>query len=236
MRAPTRSLLAFAALALSCAAARSASLEVVPTAVELPAKGGAAQMRLVNHGDAPVEVQVEAFAWAQNGTETLSDSEDIVLSPPQARLNPHAFQIVRLMVAPASDAGTERAFRVVVTQLPDPKSAEMGARVLLQFSVPLFAGDGALPASRLAWTLRRAGGELSLQVRNSGTRRAKFTKLELVSAQGERRAVSPQPLVYVLAGATRSWTPAGPAGEGIHLEGFDDVAGKRFSVPLSISD
>lgn len=234
MRAPTRSLLALAALVAFCAAAQAASLEVVPTVIELPAKGGAAQMRLVNHGDAPVEVQVEGFAWTQDGKETLSDSDDIVLSPPQARLDPHGFQIVRLLVEPGT--GAERAFRVIVTQLPDPKSTETGTRVLLQFSVPLFAGDGALPASRIDWSLHRAGGALSLQARNGGTRRAKFSKLELVSAGGERRAVSPQSLVYVLAGAMRSWTIAAAAGDRFHLEGYDDIAGKRLFISLAVSD
>lgn len=228
----TRSGLALAALIASAAAAGAASLEVVPTLLELPAKGGATQLRLVNHGDKAVEVQVEGFAWTQDRGETLSDSDAIVLSPPQAHLEPHATQIVRLLVTSA--AQVERAFRVVATELPDPRERANGARVLLQFSVPLFAGDGAADSAHVVWTLRASG---ELLARNDGARRGKYTGLTLVAGDGTRRAVSPQSLVYVLSGAARSWAvPAMSPGESLRLEGYDDIAGKRFSLALTAGD
>jgi fimbrial chaperone protein len=223
-------------LALSFAAqAHAASLEVVPTAIDLPAKGGPAQLRLVNHGNEAVAVQVEAFAWTQSASgETLGDSDDIVVSPPLARLAPLSSQIVRLLVANARPGAPERAFRVVVTQLPDPGQAQQGMRVLLQFSVPVFAGDGALDAAAVTWSLRRDGGTPRLQASNTGPRRAKFTDLVLAGSDGQK-PVAQQSLVYVLAGATRSWSVAMPSGD-ISLEGVDDIAVRRFHVPLSASD
>jgi len=215
--------------------ATAVSLEVVPTTIELPAKGGPAQLRLVNHGDKPVNVQIETFAWKQDGGETLVDSDDIALSPPFAHLNPQSSQIARLLLAPPAQTGSERAFRIVVTQLPDPDDTESGTHVLLQFSVPMFAGDGKSPS--LSWSLRRNGNGLSLEASNRGSTRAKFTNLELLSAEGKHEPVSSHGLVYVLAGATRSWSLSSTASSTSYkLEGDDDGAMRRFSIPLAVTD
>lgn len=184
-------------LGFAAAEANAASLEVVPTQIELPTKGGPAQLRLVNHGDRPVDVQIESFAWKQNGNETLDDSDDIALSPPFAHLNPLSSQIVRLLL--------------------------------------LFAGDGK--GSAISWSLHRRESGLDLDADNSGPRRAKFTNLELVSADGSKRPISSHGLVYVLAGVTRSWRfPGVGASEGFRLEGDDENGRRRFAIPLAVTD
>jgi fimbrial chaperone protein len=230
-----RALASIAVLLALCTPACAASLEVVPTVIELPAKGGPAQLRLVNHGNEPVAVQVEAFAWTQSPTgETLGDSDAIVVSPPLAHLAPLSSQIVRLLVAPAPSATQEGAFRVVVTQLPDPVQPQQGMRVLLQFSVPVFEGDGPTDTASVAWSLKRNGATLSLEAHNTGARRAKFTDLVLVGPDG-RQPIAQKALVYVLGGATRAWSVAPLAGN-LTLEGVDDIAGRRFRIPLAASD
>ncbi len=229
---------AIAALLLSCGTARAGSIEVAPTTIELPARGGTAQLRLVNHAAKDVAVQIEAFAWRQEGAETLADSDDIVLNPPLARLKPMGSQIVRLLVQPAGGA-VERAFRVVVTELPDPADKSEGMRVLLQFVVPLFAGDTGKSGARLDWSLRRAGTGLRVEVRNSGARRAKFGTLTLVSSKGERWPLAAGSLVYVLAGSTRVFAldkAFARPGETLHLEGSDADTDKRLALPLVAAD
>lgn len=227
------------ALALSLAApgaCRAASLEVVPTLIEVPSTGGMTQLRLVNRDTKPADVQIESFAWRQNGGERLEDSDEIVLSPPLARLKPLSSQIVRLFVSP-SNAAAERAFRILVTQLPDGTGSQAGARVLLQFSVPLFAGDGRAKGPRVTWALRRDGPRLRLDARNAGASRAKFSGLELAGPNGAHARISPVSLTYVLAGATRSWIVSEPGLQGaLRLEGNDEAAHDRISLPLEISD
>jgi fimbrial chaperone protein len=223
------------AAVLQAASASAASLEVVPTTIELPAKGGPAQLRLVNHGDKPVNVQIETLAWKQDGNEALVDSDEIALSPPFAHLNPSSSQIVRLLLPPPAQPEAERAFRVLVTQLPDPNDKDMGAHVLLQFSVPLFASDGK--AASLSWALHHDGAGLTLEAQNLGSRRAKFTNLELVTTEGRHLPVSAHGLVYVLAGATRRWAlPDAKPSDRFRLEGDDDSAQRRFSISLDVTD
>jgi fimbrial chaperone protein len=210
----------------------AASLEVVPTTIQLPAAGGPAKLRLVNHGNAPVSVQIEAMSWTQAGSESLSDSDEISFSPPFARLDPHGSQIVRFLLSP-SPAGEERAFRVIVTQLPEAY-AGAGAKVLLQFSVPVFEGDGG--TGDVIWSLHRDDDGFRLDARNTGPAHAKFTDLVLIDAAGARKPVSPQRLVYVLAASVRSWRLRMPAGDTFRLEGNDEISRGRVSVPISVSN
>jgi fimbrial chaperone protein len=220
-------------LAATPQAMRAASLEVVPTTIEMPAAGGTAQLRLVNQGNEAVDIQIESFAWTQNGAESLAASDDIIVSPPFVRLDPRRSQIVRLLLAPPAQSQTERSYRILVTQLPDPAAITQGPRVLLQFSVPLFSGDGHAPD--VTWTEFKENTGVRLEAHNSGARRAKFTNLELVSHSGQRRRVSSHALTYVLAGATRAWSVGDIAStEGLSLEGDDDRAGRHISIPLAI--
>ncbi len=72
MRAQAASKALLPALAVSAAlagAASAASIEVVPTLLELPEAGGATQLRLINHAAEPADVQIESFAWTQDGEE-----------------------------------------------------------------------------------------------------------------------------------------------------------------------
>jgi fimbrial chaperone protein len=225
---------ALAASTLCAAACQAASIEVVPIALELPAAGGPTKLRLVNHGDDAVNVQVEAFAWKQDGGEAFADTDAVVLSPPLAHLEPRASQIVRLLVQPSPDKG-ERAFRIVVTQLPDMRKAVAGAKVLLQFNVPLFVGDGPRAAADLHWSLHRESAGLRLAVHNEGARRGKLVDLALVGAAA-RLPVASGALTYVLAGAKRSWNIEGAPPEGLRLEGYDEMAGRRIAVPLAVTD
>src|SRR5262249_233 len=159
--------------------------------------------------------------WTQNGTEMLDDSDEIALSPPFAHLRPQSSQIVRLLLAPSGPPQPERAYRILVTQLPDTDDKQSGSHVLLQFSVPLFAGDGK--ATALSWSVHRSTAGLDLDVSNTGARRAKFTNLELVSADGTKHPVSSHGLIYVLAGTTRTWNfPGVAASDSFRLEGDDE--------------
>jgi fimbrial chaperone protein len=189
-------------LAPPCAAS---GLEVSPITVELPAEGGAASLYLANQGSEPVAVQVEAFAWRQDAQgERLTPSDSIAVSPPLARLAPGQKQTVRLLVKPEPGAMSERSFRIVVSELPPPPRAN-AVRMLLQFSIPVFAGHAGAPP-KLEWTAERRPEGTWIAARNTGLKRVKLSDLEFVAADG--RKVQAQPaarLAYVLAGTTRAF-------------------------------
>jgi fimbrial chaperone protein len=190
-----------AALLLFAMPAVAGGLQVSPVTLELPAQGGASALYIVNQGAAPTSVQIEAFAWRQGKSgETLVASDAIAISPPLAQLKPGQRQTVRLVVKPDPSAAAERSFRLIVSELPGGARTH-AVRMLLQFSVPVFAGDPNA-AAKVEWRARPRPDGIWIIAHNAGTKRAKLRDLEFkVANKGLYKSKSP--LAYVLAGATR---------------------------------
>jgi fimbrial chaperone protein len=186
----------------------ASGLEVAPVTLDLPAQGGAGSLYLVNRGTDPLAVQVEAFAWVQTAEgEQLAPSNAIALSPPLAQLAPGQKQTVRLLVKPDPAAAGERAFRVLVTELPPPTRTD-AVRMLLQLSIPVFASNAASRA-RVDWTADRKPDGMWIVARNTGSKRAKLRELEFIADGAKGRAQPASRLTYILAGATRTFKVAG---------------------------
>src|ERR1700733_1954974 len=133
-----RSLAAAALLLCAAVPATAGSIEIAPTTIEIPASGNAV-VYVTNNGNTPVVAQIQPYDWQQSAQgESLTPSNALEVSPPMSRLVPGQRQIVRLAVPPGS-TGTEKSYRILVSELPDPQSPPaQGVRVLLQFSVPVF--------------------------------------------------------------------------------------------------
>src|SRR5215831_17602613 len=79
-------------------AAGAASLQVAPVTLEIPAPGASATLKLRNEGSAALNAQIRVFRWTEvNGEEKLEPTDDVVASPPIARLAPKADYVVRLV-------------------------------------------------------------------------------------------------------------------------------------------
>ena len=115
-------------------------LDVAPTTLDLqPDRAGL--FFVTNHGARPITVQIEAMDWRQQdtgGPGRLTPSTVLLTSPPMARIAPGGRQSVRVLAR--GPAQRERAFRLLVSQLPDAADDGDGVHVLLQFSVPVFVG------------------------------------------------------------------------------------------------
>jgi fimbrial chaperone protein len=214
-----------AALFFAVTPSFGASLEVAPTKLAVDDKGSAT-LTLANRGKEPIIVQIEGFAWEQAGGEdVLKPSNDVLVSPPMARIAPGGTQTVRVMVKPGAASKVERTYRILASELPDPVNNEARTiRVLLQFNIPLFAGAPAKAAPQVAWDASAGAQGLALSARNLGAAHVKFTKLELVTPSGKRMPVKSKGIPYVLAGATRNWTIGGAfgAGEKLIVEAMSD--------------
>ena len=202
------------------------SISVSPTTIELPAEGGTAALYVVNHGSQAVMTQVECFDWRQvDGKDRLEPSQDLQVSPPIARVVPGGRQTIRLQVGPSTDSA-ERTFRLLVSELPDSQAVTpRSIHVLLQFSVPVFAGNTNSAPSSLVWVAILNGDRLSISARNEGITRAKLTNLHLTTLDGDQHVLVPEGLRYILGGATQSWTINAPgfvAGEKLRIEGYNE--------------
>jgi len=207
-----------AALFFAVSPSFGASLEVAPTKLVIDGKG-ATTLTLANRGAEPIIVQIEGFSWEQvNGEDVLKPSTDVLVSPPMARIAPGGKQTVRVMVKPGGEAGRERTYRILASELPDPVNADPRTiRVLLQFNIPVFAGAPSKAAPQVAWDASADAHGLALSARNLGAAHVKFTKLELIEPSGKRVPVKSKGVPYVLAGETRSWAIGGGFGAGEKL-------------------
>jgi fimbrial chaperone protein len=194
----------------------STILDVAPTTLELK-PGAAGLFFITNHGARDVTVQIEAADWRQeNGRDVTAPSQELLASPPLAHIGPGARQSVRVMARPTG-AG-ERAYRLLVSELPDPAAGGEGVHVLLQFSVPVFVHHDPRVAAQLSWSSARG----RLIAANTG---AQTVKLDSVIVDGARRPG----LVYLLPGTTRD---IGPVGQG-HVRVHDERSGTDIAADVA---
>ncbi len=233
-RAAAAAFAAFAAFAVVASGQAAAdSLEVSPTRLSLDTHR-AGVLNVVNRGDEPITAQVEAFDWRQEGgTDRLDPSQTLQVSPPIVRLAPGQKQIVRVRVTSNVESGSEQAFRLVASELPNPTSKRAGTvSVLLQFKIPVFVGATVRTPRRLIWTANPAGNDLALRVSNGGVSHVKLTGLHVLSSDGQNLTIEPESFFYVLAGGTREWTisEAGVTpGTQLRIEGKDESDGTRIN-------
>jgi fimbrial chaperone protein len=194
----------------------STILDVAPTTLDLK-PGAAGLFFITNHGARAVTVQIEAADWRQeNGRDVTTPSQELLASPPLAHIAPGARQSVRVMARTAGDG--EQAYRLLISELPDPDAGEEGVHVLLQFSVPVFVRHDPHAVPQLSWSARQG----RLIAANTG---AQTVKLDSVAIDGAARPG----LVYLLPGAVRD---IGPAGQG-HVRVHDERSGTDIAADIA---
>ena len=197
----------------------AASLQVAPISVELAPGAQAEALWLSNTGDQPIQAQVRVMAWSQDAEgDRLEPSRELMPSPPIVAIAPGERQLVRIVRPQAGAVPAERAFRLLVDELPDPRQpASSGLQFLLQYSVPVFVlPPGATPAdtpgprpptdaSALSASVEGRGEHARLVVVNRGARRVRLSELARVDASGAETPLVAGLVGYVLAGQRMHW-------------------------------
>jgi fimbrial chaperone protein len=192
------------------------TLDVAPTTLDL--KSGAAGLFFItNHSARDVTVQIEAADWRQeNGRDITAPSQELLASPPLAHIAPGARQSVRVMARPPGEG--ERAYRLLVSELPDVEVGGDGVHVLLQFSVPVFVRHDPRAVAQLSWSSRQG----RLIAANTGAQTIKLGGVTIDEAHKPG-------LVYLLPGASRD---LGPAGQG-HVRVHDERSGTDIAADIT---
>ena len=201
--------LSLSATALASGAAVASGLQVSPVSVTIAATQNADGLWLSNTGDRPMHVQVRAYRWTQeNDADRLEPTRELLVSPPMLELPAGERQLVRAIRtgAPPAD-GAQRAFRVIIDELPVPGNQAKGLQYVLRYSLPIFVEPAGAPASppALQWALRQVGEQRLLEVTNSGGTHAQLADLAVIDRAGQRTVVAPGLLGYVLPGARMRW-------------------------------
>lgn len=239
---PSARRVALLGLVLAGLAARIAHagvLEVAPTTVKIGERNHSAVFYVTNRGADPVSVQVEALDWSQaTGRDALTPSETLIASPPMAVLAPGQRQVVRLLAQARTGETAERAFRLIVSELPAPGAPEaQRVRVLLQFSVPVFEAPAKASEAPLAWSASLEAGQVVLTARNPGGDHVQLLDAAAIAPDGRRLEADPPALSYVLGGATRQWTVDGRglvAGDSLKIRRREGAGGQVLATSVVI--
>ncbi len=178
------------------------AFKVLPLGLTLEGDRTSAALRLINTGEAPVTVQVEAVAWTQDerGTDRYAPTGELIYFPRLLTLGAGAEGVVRVAYQGPTVAGRERAFRLYAEEIPEPDGKRW--RMALRLGVPVFVRPARLGPAR--WRLRRVEvhpGRVTVRVENPGARHARIRRVLLRDAGGAwSQAVAGW---YLLPGASR---------------------------------
>src|SRR5665811_2363992 len=152
--------------------ARAAALQITPVLIELLGGARTSTIQVENKGGGATTMQVRVFSWAQSpDDDVLTQTEELVASPPIFSVPDGGAQIVRLVlrVAPAA---TEQAFRVMLDEIP---AAAQGTAVVvaLRVSLPVFVIPSTARPPVLQWRLESGpDGNPRIVAANKGGRYA----------------------------------------------------------------
>jgi fimbrial chaperone protein len=146
------------------------AFKVTPIKVFLEAKTKTTSFTITNEGEEPITVEIGAVSWGQGekGEDRYDTTKDLVVFPKIVTLNKGEDRLIR--VGNQSRAGGEReaTYRIFVKELPVTKPGEIGLRMALQMSIPVFVAplkekkkheilDSQLSEGKIAFTIRNDG-------------------------------------------------------------------------------
>ncbi|WP_199912362.1 fimbria/pilus periplasmic chaperone [Stenotrophomonas sp. SAU14A_NAIMI4_8] len=231
-----------AALALGLAStfvlAPSAHAGVVieATRVVYPAQEREVTIKLNNRGERPVLVQT----WLDNGDASASPESIRVpfnLTPPMARMDPKAAQVLRLMhTGEAMPSDRETLYWLNVYEIPSRKVGDeqnmlqiaLRTRIKVFYRPAKLAGDTTQAIESLKWSLvdDPDGGGKALQVENPSPYHVNFFELGL--RVGEKTYGQPK---------TRRGGMVAPFASTVFaLDGVGSISGKVEVVGKTIND
>jgi len=197
-----------------------------------------------NQSANPLRVQVQVFAWTQpDGADIDAATEEMIASPPFVELAAKENQTVRLLYRGKAPVDSERAFHVVVSELPDMVAANPGTsprrsktlNTAISFSMPVFLEPvqraEAAPAIELA---RNADQSLQLRIANTGGRRAVIKSLVLQGPGGTAPIAGRLPVTVLAGGAIAMRLPAAGLQQlGSGLTARVTTEDRTYDVPVS---
>ncbi|MGE0597337.1 MAG: molecular chaperone [Hyphomonadaceae bacterium] len=182
-------------LAPAAAAQQAGGLRVSPVLIEIPAERGIGSFRVRNDRASEAAFEVQVFAWSQETGEDVLTPTDALIAAPSVFLMPvGGEQIVRLgQPLEIRDVSRERAYRVVLRELPSGEPSASGFRVLVEMSMPVFVQPGAAEGRLALSRTRDSSGASAIAFVNSGAGHVR------IGAAHAQSAIDPPR--YVLAGA-----------------------------------
>jgi len=212
---------------LAAGAARAQSLRVMPVNIQMQPGQRATTLTVINEGEAVTAIQVRAYAWNQtDGTDQLTDTDELLASPPLVSIAAGETQVVRLVLR-RTPKGRESTYRILLDQIPAVASPGM-VQVVMRMSIPVFAEPATRAIPHLQFHIERNAEKAYLIAVNDGLRHEAIRDVMLSAGDGRLLKNGSSASPYVLAGATRRWlidaqSPLPPTGESLHMKAHADA-------------
>jgi fimbrial chaperone protein len=155
-------------------------VEISPTTLSLSGPGSTTTCTVLNNANATTASQIRLRQWYQSyGRDVLTDTTDVVASPPFISLDPGTRQIVRVANLSAQPGASEMCYRLLLNELPSAGSlTNSGIAVLIAFSLPVFvAGTDAAPPQLSAQFAQGDDGRPVLRLINGGDIHARLADI-----------------------------------------------------------
>ncbi len=190
-------------MALLYSAAGAATFGLSPMRVDLSGSTPTAVLTVTNGGDEPVTIQLQVRTWRQvDGQDTQEPTSDFILNPTLATIAPNSEQIVRIALRTAPDRTHERAYRLLVREVPITEAGVPGLRMALAMDIPVYVAPVSKDAlARPVFTLERTPASgIRVRIANEGEQHLRLAGLEI--SQGGKPLVE-HGVFIVLPGAVR---------------------------------
>lgn len=218
--------------------ASAGSFQVSPINPTLSTGKPVSALTVRNNGASPVVIQLEALSWSQpDGKDNYRPAPEILATPPIFTIPAGSSQIIRMGSRVPSDARSERAYRLILREIPPPaKPGFNGLRMALQVSLPLFILPVAPATPQLQWqATRTADGQLRISATNAGQMHAHLSGFKLVTAAAKPLHM-PAGAVYVLPGASREWLVNADVASGTTLKLVAQNDARPVQADLVVAD
>lgn len=203
-----------AALFLASGAA-AAQVLVNPVVVELGAQQRTASVTITlsDSASAPVRLQAQVLRWQQDlhGADLTQDSDELLVTPPIAELQPGQKQLFRIALRGPRRAPGELAYRLIFEDIGTPAPAAptpkgMAINFRMRYDLPVMIAPAGPVLNLLRWKSCTAAtpSDACIRLRNDGNRRVKVLSLTL-DGDGWRQALVLKQGENLLAGAEREW-------------------------------
>lgn len=236
------------AAALLASGLASAQVLVNPVVVELGARQRsiAVTVTLSDKASAPMRLQTELLRWSQDvqGAAVTESSDDLLVSPPIADLQPGDKQVFRIALRGARPAPEELTYRLILEDVAEPAAAAdstpgMVIKFRMRYDLPVLVAPTGPVVNALRWkpcpphetatasatavpvSMKPATPHMTeacVRLLNNGNRRVKVQTLTL-TGDNWQQALALKDGVNVLAGAEREWRVPLQAGQTGALRG-----------------
>lgn len=200
-------LFVFSILTCLSLVANASNLGVNPINVIINSKTNISSLKITNQDTKQATTKISIMKWEQkNGKDIYTPSNDLIVTPPIAKVSAQNFQLLRIGLAKPRNMNQETSYRLFINELASKtKEAKTEIAFALNISLPVFVKP-AQENRDLNWSVKQLNTkDVVVNLTNKGNVHAKISKLQLFQVNQDKPVVEKNVFTYVLPKQQASW-------------------------------